>query len=32
MNQHLESNPEYKLNVNVFYNHVNADFSAVYKQ
>ena len=32
MNQHLESDPEQELNVNVFYNYVNTNSSAAYKQ
>ena len=32
MNQHSESDSEQELNTSVFYNYVNANFSATYKQ
>ena len=32
MNQHSESNSEQKLNINVFCDYVNVNFSAVYEQ
>ena len=32
MNQHLESDSKQELNISVFYDYVNANSSAVYKQ